>query len=174
MPSNNFFRFILQKKTLYKYIIIFIIINIFVIITNKIKDFWDIYYLDLGWEAIYFSIKNIFQDNFIFFIIINILISLNILLLLEYLRTQKKYYSQNNKNKSNNIFIKIKETILLFLAIIGSACSSCGLILFGGLINIGIVGISEYGLIYFNYIVILLIVINIYYLYKKINNPYVC
>lgn len=174
MLSNNFFRFILQKKTLYKYIIILICVNIIIIVINKIKDFWDIYNLDLGWEAVYFSIKNIFQDNFIFFIIINILISFNLLLLLEYLQVQKKYHLQNNRKKSNNIFIKAKETILVFLAIIGSTCSSCGLIIFGGLINIGIVGISEYGFIYFNYIVILLIIINIYYLYKKINNPYVC
>ena len=179
MPSrnntiNNIYKLIVNKDFLYKYISLFIIINIIFFFINNINDIYESYKIDiLDLELILILMEDYIHNNVINIIIV-LLFTVNLLFYIEYIRLQRTVYRNKLENKKYNVLSNIKELLLLFLAIITTGCISCGVIIFGGIINLSILTAIPYLGEYFNYFVLLLIVINNYYLYKKLINPYVC
>lgn len=69
-------------------------------------------------------------------VLVIMLFTLNILLYIEYIKLQRKLVI--TKNKSKNIFVNIKEGVIVIFTVLSTCCLSCGFVLFGGIINLSL------------------------------------
>jgi hypothetical protein len=105
-------------------------------------------------------------NTFIIVLINTLLISLNILLLVEYLNIT----IHNSNNKKHLTSTGISALMLL----IGAGCISCSATLLGGLVSTSLIGYFPFAGRTFQIISIVILLISCYNLNKKLNNPYVC
>lgn len=176
--ESKFIRFIksfsFYKNTFISFILLFLFLNI----VNNLYSIVEIFRLDLGLS----TFLNLFIDFssfvdtksiFLYFFMIFIL-SINMSLFLYYIKIQNSLYTHKDNNPKTLVFQNIKNFFFVFIGMLFSHCASCGIVLFGGFLSLGTtLFFVNYG-IYLQIFVIIMIIINIYYLIKKINNPFVC
>ncbi|MDQ5957534.1 MAG: hypothetical protein QG614_509 [Patescibacteria group bacterium] len=174
MPKeNNFISYIKSKRFWIRFLIsFFILINLIMWLKNY-SYFGDLYRLTGDFFASILTIydwKNTFIGNsFLLIMITTVLSSVNIALLIEFVYLQKTLTIKKQVRKEN-IFI----SGAIALAVLASHCASCSIVLLGSFLSIGFMSWLPYGGEELGYVAIIILVITIYNLIKKINNPFVC
>lgn len=175
--SNNRVLQYINSFLFYKrFIITFLLLFIFLSVINNLYFIIEIIRLNLGFELILQTMLDFsnFQSAklLIAYFVLLLFMSLNMSLLLKFMEEQKKIFLI--KDKKFSFIESIKNFTFFIFTMLFSHCASCGLILFGGLFSFGASAfLINYG-IYLQISAILIVTINIYYLIKKINRPFVC
>ncbi len=153
------------------FIITLIVIVHILLLTQNYSYIIEGYRLGFGFTDLYstlFDIKYTFNYlTFFIFFVMSLLLSINIVLAIEYYKARGTMILKYNKGKN---------AIATLLAIVGLGCASCGAVglsLLMSLLGLGAGSLpldgAEFGLVG-----LLIMAYSTYTLYKKYRQPYVC
>ena len=169
----SIFRKYISTKIFYKrFIIAFVIMaNVLLWVTN-FKYFYELLKIGGNLSDAVLTVYDIGStyslQSFIIMLITLAFSSINISLMLEYVKLQR---DMNSKTKRRNSSMTAGA---IGLAMLASHCASCGAVIFGGIISVSYLALLPFGGLELGIIGIIILVYANHYMIKKLNNPYTC